>query len=192
MLYAKKRKSAKKPAGKRIKKRSKSAEKKRAKKRRKTVRGRKSKRPPKKNISGKAITRKALRSPRQRKTGRLRGKTARKTKQTLSKGAGPAKRNLPLSIIDRAVSFFAGEEAYLGKVTHYFPKVRAGAIKIEKGNLASGDVIHIKGHTTDFKQKITSIEIDRVSIHQGQPGDEVGTLVRRRIRTGDTVYKVKR
>ncbi|MBN1872204.1 MAG: hypothetical protein JW800_06505 [Candidatus Omnitrophica bacterium] len=63
---------------------------------------------------------------------------------------------------------------------------------IEKGALKVGDIIHIKGHTTDFKQKVKSVQIDRVPIHQGQVGDEVGILVKSRVRVHDNVYLAKR
>ena len=84
------------------------------------------------------------------------------------------------------------DEMLLGRVTHYFPNVKVGAILIEKGTLKVGDIVQIKGYTTNFKQKIKSLQIERVSIHQGQVGDEVGILVKSRVRIHDIVYMVKR
>jgi len=81
------------------------------------------------------------------------------------------------------------KENIIGEVTHYFPHVRAAVIKL-KGPLVIGDTIKIKGHTTDFKQKITSMQIDRVPIEQGKKGDEIGLLVDSRVRGNDLVYKV--
>ena len=77
-----------------------------------------------------------------------------------------------------------------GKVTHYFPHVKAGAILIENGRLAIGDMIRIKGHTSDFKQKITSMQIDRVPVEKASKGDEIGVLVKARVRIHDKVYKI--
>lgn len=77
----------------------------------------------------------------------------------------------------------------IGKVTHYFPKVRAAVIKM-KAPLVIGDVVKIKGHTTDFKQKVTSMQIDRVPITAAKKGDEIGLLVASRVRGNDVVYKV--
>ncbi|MBU2258941.1 MAG: hypothetical protein KJ926_07505, partial [Candidatus Omnitrophica bacterium] len=77
----------------------------------------------------------------------------------------------------------------LGEITHYFPKVRAGVIKL-KAPLKSGEKVRIKGHTTDFKQVIVSMQIDRVTIQEAKKGDEIGILVNSRVRKKDTVYKV--
>ncbi|MBU4346331.1 MAG: translation elongation factor-like protein [Candidatus Omnitrophica bacterium] len=81
------------------------------------------------------------------------------------------------------------EGKVIGKVTHYFPHVNAGVIKL-KAPLAVGDTIKIKGHTTDLTQTITSMQIDRVPITQGKKGDEIGLLVDARVRGNDIVYKV--
>ena len=77
----------------------------------------------------------------------------------------------------------------IGKVTHFFPKVKAGVVKITKGTLAVGDTIHIKGHTTDFKQKVASIQLDRVPLRKAVKGQEVGLRVKSRVRQHDMVYK---
>jgi putative protease len=81
------------------------------------------------------------------------------------------------------------KENIIGTVTHYFPKVRAAVIKL-KAPLAVGDTVKIKGHTTDFTQTITSIQIDHVPVNQAKKGQEIGLLVDSRARQHDTVYKV--
>jgi hypothetical protein len=81
------------------------------------------------------------------------------------------------------------KENVIGLVTHYFPQVRAAVIKL-KAPLAIGDAIKIKGHTTDFKQAITSMQIDRTPITSAKKGDEIGLLVDSRVRQHDVVYKV--
>jgi len=81
------------------------------------------------------------------------------------------------------------KENIIGKVTHYFPKVRAAVIKL-KAPLAVGDVVKIKGHTTDFQQAVTSMQIDRVPLDQAKKGQEIGLLVDSRVRQHDIVYKV--
>jgi hypothetical protein len=77
----------------------------------------------------------------------------------------------------------------LGMVTHYFPHVRAAVIKL-KGPLSNGESIKIKGHTTDFIQVVSSMQIDRVPITNGKKGDEIGLQVNSRVRQQDKVYKV--
>lgn len=81
------------------------------------------------------------------------------------------------------------KENIIGTVTHYFPKVRAGVIKL-KAPLAVGDVIKIKGHTTDFTQPVKSMQIDHVALDNAKKGDEIGLLVDSRVRRHDAVYKV--
>jgi len=77
----------------------------------------------------------------------------------------------------------------IGTVTHYFPKVRAAVVKL-KTPLSIGDVVKIKGHTTDFKQSVTSMQIDHVPINSAKKGQEIGLLVDSRVRKNDTVYKI--
>ena len=78
----------------------------------------------------------------------------------------------------------------VGHVTHYFPHVNAAAIRIKKGSLQIGDQIYIKGHTTDFKETIISLQKDRQPIQKGKKGDEVGIQVKDRVREHDAVYKL--
>jgi translation elongation factor EF-Tu-like GTPase len=80
------------------------------------------------------------------------------------------------------------KENVIGLVTHYFPKVRAAVIKL-KAPLSVGDTIKIKGHTTNFTQDITSMQMDRVPIDSGKKGEEVGLLVNSRVRQHDIVCK---
>jgi len=76
----------------------------------------------------------------------------------------------------------------LGIITHYFPKVKAAVIKL-KAPINVGDKIKFKGHTTDFTQAITSMQIDRVPIQSAKKGQEIGLLVNSRVRQHDTVSK---
>jgi len=77
----------------------------------------------------------------------------------------------------------------IGKVTHYFPQVRAAVIKL-KAPLNTGETIKIKGHTTDLTQTVSSMEMDRVPIAQGKKGQEIGLLVDSRVRQHDIVYLI--
>ncbi|MFA5356085.1 MAG: hypothetical protein WC301_01580 [Candidatus Omnitrophota bacterium] len=80
------------------------------------------------------------------------------------------------------------KENILGVITHYFPHVRAAVIKLN-APLATGDTIKIKGHTTNFQQAITSMQIDHIPVTQAKKGQEIGLLVNSRVRQHDTVYK---
>lgn len=78
----------------------------------------------------------------------------------------------------------------IGEITHYFPHVNAAAVKLLKSGLRAGDKIYIKGHTSDFKEKVASIQLDHVPIIEGKKGQEIGLSVRSRVRAGDSVYKI--
>lgn len=78
----------------------------------------------------------------------------------------------------------------MGEVTHYFPHVKAAALLVLKDSIKVGDEIYIKGHTTDFKEKIKSMQIDCVQIREGKKGQEIGLLVKKRVRIGDSVYRL--
>lgn len=77
----------------------------------------------------------------------------------------------------------------VGTVNHYFSHAKAAVLKLE-GPLNIGDEVHIKGHTTDFKQKVTSMQIMGKPINSAKKGDEIGMLVKDKVRASDIVYKI--
>ena len=81
-------------------------------------------------------------------------------------------------------------EVMVGKVTDYFAKIGVAALVINNGELSLGDTIHFVGHTTDFEQKINSIQIEQQAVDSAKTGDAVGIKVKDRVRHGDKVYKV--
>jgi len=80
-------------------------------------------------------------------------------------------------------------EVEVGHVTDFFAKPVVAGIELS-GILKVGDKIHIKGSTTDMEVTVESMQIDRVDIAEGKPGDLVGIKVPDRVRRGDNVYKV--
>jgi putative protease len=52
-----------------------------------------------------------------------------------------------------------------------------------------GDTIHVRGHTTDFYQRIERLERDDVPIASASVGEEVGVQVSQRVRAHDAVYR---
>lgn len=82
------------------------------------------------------------------------------------------------------------KEIKVGTVTHYFTKIQVAAIKITENELKKGEEIHIKGHTTDFYQKVESMQKEHQDIESAFPGDEIGIKVNEHVREGDIVYKV--
>lgn len=80
-------------------------------------------------------------------------------------------------------------EKEVGVVSHYFGRISVGAIELTD-TLEVGDMIHIVGHTTDFTQKIESMEIEHVKVDKAKKGDSIGIRVDEKVRDGDIVYKV--
>ena len=81
-------------------------------------------------------------------------------------------------------------EVEIGHVTHYFNKINVAVLSI-KDELKVGDTIHILGHTTDFTQKITSMQIEHKSVNSVKPGDDFAMKVIGPVREHDVVYKVR-
>ena len=77
----------------------------------------------------------------------------------------------------------------IGNVPDFFARPVVAGIELS-GTLNIGDKIHIKCSTTDLELTVESMQIDRVDIAQGKPGDVVGIKVLDRVRRGDKVYKV--
>jgi putative protease len=80
-------------------------------------------------------------------------------------------------------------EVEIGNVTDFFANPVVAGIELS-GTLRIGDKIHIKGSTTDIELPVESMQVDRVNIAEGKPGDLIGIKVPDRVRRGDKVYKV--
>ncbi|HJP40093.1 MAG TPA: translation elongation factor-like protein [Dehalococcoidia bacterium] len=80
-------------------------------------------------------------------------------------------------------------EERIGVVSTYFAKIGVVGIDLE-ATLSVGDTIQVKGHTTDFEQKIESLQIERNGVEEAGAGASVGTKVAERCRSGDVVYRV--
>ena len=80
-------------------------------------------------------------------------------------------------------------EELIGKVNRWFGKIGVAGIELTD-KLTVGDHIHVLGHTTDFEQEVTSMQIMHQDVAEAGPGDNIGIKVQFRARTGDRVYKV--
>jgi len=82
------------------------------------------------------------------------------------------------------------KEIEVGVVQDYFAKIGVAAIEITAHGIKIGDEIHFKGHTTDFHQRVESIQVEHAQVGEAGAGASVGTKVSDRVRAGDTVFKV--
>ena len=84
------------------------------------------------------------------------------------------------------------EEQRIGVVTHYYSHLSVVAMQREPGTtLRVGDIIHIRGHTTDFSQKVESLEVNHAPVTEVGPNDDFGLKVIEHAREHDIVYKVR-
>jgi hypothetical protein len=78
----------------------------------------------------------------------------------------------------------------IGVVTHYFGHLSVAVVKLES-TLRVGDTIHIRGHTTDFSQRVESLQVEHAPVSEVGPNDDFGLKVNEHVREHDVVYKVK-
>jgi len=81
------------------------------------------------------------------------------------------------------------EEELIGKITHFYGRVGVGIIELSDA-LKVGDAIHIKGHTSDFTQQVSSMQVEHVDVSEAKAKDIIGIKVDQKAHVGDSVYKV--
>ena len=72
-------------------------------------------------------------------------------------------------------------------MTHYYSHPSVATIRLEFGTLRVGEVIHIRGHTTDFSQTVDPLEVNHAPATEVGPNDEFGLKVVEH----DVVFKVR-
>ena len=82
------------------------------------------------------------------------------------------------------------KEQEIGYVSKYFGQISVAAIEITAGKLNVGNKIHIKGHTTDSKVEVKSLQIEHASVESAKKGDSIGVQVKDKARRKDKVYKL--
>lgn len=79
------------------------------------------------------------------------------------------------------------QEKPIGAVTHFYGGISVAIIKFAKA-ASVGDEIRFKGATTDFSQKIDSMQYDHKDVKEATKGQEVGIKVSDKVREGDEVF----
>lgn len=82
------------------------------------------------------------------------------------------------------------EERSVGTVIEYFARPEVAAIQITEGEIKMGDTLRFKGATTNFEQKVESMQIDRIAVQSAKAGQSVGIKVKERVRQHDKVFVV--
>jgi translation initiation factor IF-2 len=80
-------------------------------------------------------------------------------------------------------------EILIGHVTHYYNRIGVAVLELSD-ELTIGDTILFLGHTTDFVQKVASMEINHQRVQAVEAGQEVAIKVDEPVRKLDEVFKV--
>jgi putative protease len=81
-------------------------------------------------------------------------------------------------------------EQLIGTVLHYFKGPSVAVVRVTDGELVVGDRIRFHGHTTEFTEQVTSMEVNHQKVQRAQAGDEVAIQIVDRARLHDQVFKV--
>jgi hypothetical protein len=110
-------------------------------------------------------------------------KTKKVVKAKKAKKAVRAKRAVKAKKVIKAEL----KEKILGKIDHFFSKISVAAVKV-LAPFKVGDIIHVKGHTTDFVQRVDSIQIEHQQVSKVKKGDDAGIKAKEFVRQHDMVY----
>jgi len=81
-------------------------------------------------------------------------------------------------------------EVPVGKITHYYNAIQVAAVEMSD-SLEVGNLIHIKGHSTDFEQKVETMQIEHKQVTKAEKGQVIGLKVKDYVREHDIVYRVE-
>lgn len=140
-----------------------------------------------------------------KKKGRAKKKVAKKVakKKVVRRATAPAKKRIvratpvraPVKSVAPAAApaapLVSPNEERVGVVAHYYSHLGVAVVELHAGVLREGDTVHIKGHTSDFTQKVDSIEIEHMHVSEARAGQSFGLKVKEHAREHDVVYRMK-
>jgi putative protease len=77
----------------------------------------------------------------------------------------------------------------IGQISHFYDHINVASLVLTEP-LRVGDTIHILGHSTDFRQEVSSIQIEHQAVEEAKPGDDVGIKVIQKVHPHDKVFKL--
>jgi hypothetical protein len=80
-------------------------------------------------------------------------------------------------------------ETSIARISHFYNHICVAVLEVT-GDLKVGDVVHILGYTTDFVQRVRSMEIEHHPVESVGSGSEVALSVVRPVHKGDVVFLV--
>jgi putative protease len=80
---------------------------------------------------------------------------------------------------------------YVGRITNYFTKLKVAEIKMESGELLSGDKVYIQGPTTgSVELTLEEIRVDLKPVAKTVKGEACSIACNTFLRRADKVYKI--
>jgi hypothetical protein len=76
----------------------------------------------------------------------------------------------------------------IGKVTHFFSKIGVGIVELT-APLSLGDLILVKGPSTDFEMAVESMQIEHKSVSRAEGGQSIGLKMVQQAKERDVIYK---
>ncbi len=81
---------------------------------------------------------------------------------------------------------------YVGKVTHYYPKIGVALINLVKDLKVNDEIVFIKDNLGVEQLKIKELEKSKKKILKAKKGDEVGIKISLKVSKNTEVYKLKK
>ena len=78
----------------------------------------------------------------------------------------------------------------VGRINHYFDHINVAVLTLTE-TIHVGEMLHFLGHSTDFRQEITSLEIEHKAVESAKPGEDVAMKVTQRVHPNDAVFRVE-
>lgn len=129
------------------------------------------------------------RRPAKRKAVKARKKPAKKAPV---RRAAPKARKPAAKPVARPAQPAPPPGERIGVVTHYFSHLAVAVLKLDpSARLRVGDTIHVRGHTSDFSQRVDSLQVNHAAVTEVGPNDDFGLKVREHAREHDVVYLVR-
>ncbi len=82
------------------------------------------------------------------------------------------------------------EKSLAGKVNHYFEKIGVAVVDVLSPLKIGDEVRFVGGQSTDFNQKIESMQADHKEVSKAKKGDCVGMKVLQKVREGYKLFKI--
>lgn len=144
--------------------------------------------PKKKAKSIKRAARKAIKKITKRSARKTVKKVAKKVaKKTVKQSAKKAVKKTAIRKTVQIPIRVIKPEKPVGKVTHYYNHIKVAIVKFTT-EVKTGTILRFNGATTDFAQKIVSMQYDHKSVLKAPRGKLIGIKVSHRVREHDSVF----